>query len=88
MQGTELYLDFYTLGPTPGLIDELLPTHVARVALPVFQAKGLVSALVNTIFRHQVTVGVLPELREKSPDDVLDTWKVLDDAHKSGGEQG
>ena len=83
LQGTEMYLDFYTLEPTPGEINPPVAKFRARVIMPVFMAKGFVSGLANVILNHEAnTGGELPDLRGHWPNDKVDVWELV----KQGGE--
>ena len=79
MQGTELYLDFYTIEPVPGDIQEILAIHQARITLPIFASKAISSALVNVIMRHQINTGaLLPDPVESPETDMVDLWGLID----------
>ena len=79
MQGTELYLDFYTIEPVPGDIQEIHAIHQARITLPIFASKAISAALVNVIMRHQINTGaLLPDPVESPETAMIDVWGLID----------
>jgi hypothetical protein len=75
LTNSELFLDFYYLAPDTQKSPPLAAKFVQRVICPQAIAKGLASAIANTVVSYEMDNGVvLPLQRPPSPDDQVVIW--------------
>jgi hypothetical protein len=75
LSNVELFLDFFSMGPS--LTDPTKPmiTHMQRVILPVQLGKGLATIIANAVAAFEEANNItLPTSREPDPNDKIKIW--------------
>ena len=72
----ELFIDYFMISPKIASTSDVQIEHVKRVVTPISIAKGLASAIANTIAQYEEDTGnTLPNTRDSADTDKIKIWE-------------